>query len=99
MEEDIFPHSRSKDNEDELEEERRLCYVGMTRAEERLYLTAARTRRIYGTVKENELSRFLFEIPDSCKKIDDRGRKAPTNIFGGKGRNYGYGGYRGHRVW
>ncbi len=99
MEEDIFPHSRSKDNEDELEEERRLCYVGMTRAEERLYLTAARSRRIYGTVKENELSRFLFEIPDSCKKIDDRGRKAPTNIFGGKGRNYGYGGYRGHRVW
>ena len=107
MEEDIFPHSRSKDNEDELEEERRLCYVGMTRAEERLYLTAARSRRIYGTVKENELSRFLFEIPDDCKQTDDRGRRKRTDFpggrtfYGGKGRGSygGYGGYRGNRSW
>lgn len=107
MEEDIFPHSRAKDNDDELEEERRLCYVGMTRAEERLYLTAARSRRIYGTVKENELSRFLFEIPDDCKRIDDRGRKkrddfpSGRTFYTGKGRgNYGgYGGYRGNRSW
>ncbi len=105
MEEDIFPHSRSKDNDDELEEERRLCYVGMTRAEERLYLTAARSRRLYGGVVENELSRFLFEIPDSCKKTDDRGKRAKTSRpfyrdYGGRRGSYGgYGGYRGHRSW
>ena len=105
MEEDIFPHSRAKDDPDELEEERRLCYVGMTRAEERLYLTAARSRRIYGTVKENELSRFLFEIPDECKKTDDRGKRSsfrdnPRVFYREKGKYYGgYSGYRGHRSW
>ena len=105
MEEDIFPHSRSKDNPDELEEERRLCYVGMTRAEERLYLTAARSRRIYGTVKSSELSRFLFEIPDDCKKTDDRGKRkifsdSPRTIYT-QGRNQygGYGGNRRNRFW
>ncbi|MBR0279946.1 MAG: ATP-binding domain-containing protein, partial [Synergistaceae bacterium] len=106
LEESIFPHSRSKDSEEELEEERRLCYVGMTRAEERLYLTSARSRRIYGTVKENELSRFLFEIPDECKKTDDRGKRrsriifdGPKPFYGGKGNYGGYSGYRGHRSW
>ena len=106
LEESIFPHSRSKDSEEELEEERRLCYVGMTRAEERLYLTAARSRRIYGTVKENELSRFLFEIPDECKRTDDRGKRrsriifdGPKPFYGGKGNYGGYSGYRGHRSW
>ena len=105
MEEDIFPHSRSKNNEDELEEERRLCYVGMTRAEERLYLTAARSRRIYGTVKSNELSRFLFEIPDDCKKTDDRGKRStfhdkPRIFYSEKGKYYGgYSGNRGNRLW
>ena len=81
MEEDIFPHSRSKESQEELEEERRLCYVGMTRAEERLYLTAARSRRLYGHVVENKFSRFLYEIPDSCKRVDDRGGKVRTSIF------------------
>lgn len=106
MEEDIFPHSRSKDSEDELEEERRLCYVGMTRAEERLYLTAARSRRLYGGVVNNELSRFLFEIPDDYKSTDDRGKRSdfrdkPRTFYSDKGRrNYGgYGGYRGYRSW
>ena len=101
MEENVFPHSRSKDDADELEEERRLCYVGMTRAEERLYLTAARSRRLYGGKMENDLSRFLFEIPDSCKVTDDRGRRAerPRTFFG-KGRGYGgYGNHRGYRSW
>ena len=105
MEEDIFPHSRAKNNEDELEEERRLCYVGMTRAEERLYLTAAKSRRIYGTVKSNELSRFLFEIPDDCKRTDDRGRRkiifdGPKPNYGVKRNQYGgYGGYGRNRFW
>jgi DNA helicase-2/ATP-dependent DNA helicase PcrA len=63
MEEDIFPHSRSGGGQEELEEERRLCYVGMTRAMEKLYLTYARRRRIYGDFKFNPPSRFLGEIP------------------------------------
>jgi DNA helicase-2/ATP-dependent DNA helicase PcrA len=63
MEEDIFPHSRSGGGQEELEEERRLCYVGMTRAMQKLYLTNARRRRIYGAFKFNPPSRFLGEIP------------------------------------
>ncbi len=63
MEEGIFPHKRSMDDEDELEEERRLAYVGITRAEERLYLTAARRRMIYGQSMHHLPSRFLEEIP------------------------------------
>jgi DNA helicase-2/ATP-dependent DNA helicase PcrA len=100
MEEDIFPHSRSKEEEKELEEERRLCYVGMTRAEERLYLTAARRRRLYGGIQENQLSRFLLEIPDGCKKVDDRGKSSrPPRTYGDftlrDSNGYrSYGGYR-----
>ena len=105
MEEDIFPHSRAKDNEDELEEERRLCYVGMTRAEERLYLTAARSRRLYGGVISKGLSRFISEIPDDLKRTDDRGKASSfrdrPRIFYTQERNKygGYGGNRGHRLW
>jgi len=64
MEEDLFPHSRSANGPEELEEERRLCYVGMTRAMEKLYLTHARRRRIFGDYQFNPPSRFLAEIPD-----------------------------------
>src|SRR5262245_7875567 len=62
LEEGVFPHSRSMDDSDELEEERRLCYVGITRAKQRLFLSYALHRRIqgYGT---GEPSRFLLEIP------------------------------------
>jgi DNA helicase-2/ATP-dependent DNA helicase PcrA len=63
MEEGIFPHKRALDDEEELEEERRLAYVGITRAEERLYLTAARRRMIYGQVMHHLPSRFFAEIP------------------------------------
>lgn len=59
LEENLFPINR--DNEDDLEEERRLCYVAMTRAKKRLYLTYARTRRKFGQLQENLPSRFLFE--------------------------------------
>jgi DNA helicase-2/ATP-dependent DNA helicase PcrA len=61
LEEGLFPHSRSEG--EDIEEERRLCYVGMTRAMERLYLTHARRRRIYGSYQYNPPSRFLAEIP------------------------------------
>jgi DNA helicase-2/ATP-dependent DNA helicase PcrA len=63
MEEGLFPHSRSAESEEELEEERRLCYVGMTRAKERLILTHASERRIYGYPQANLISRFVEEIP------------------------------------
>ena len=63
MEEGLLPHSRSLDNEDQLEEERRLCYVGMTRAEKRLYLTRAFRRSIFGATRPGEASRFLRDIP------------------------------------
>lgn len=63
LEEGLFPHSRSMDSEEELEEERRLCYVGVTRAKEQLYLTHTASRRLYGNPVYNMPSRFLKEIP------------------------------------
>ena len=62
LEESIFPHSRAFFDQDELEEERRLCYVGMTRAREELYLTYAAGRMLYGSVQHNPPSRFLADI-------------------------------------
>src|SRR5205807_6641125 len=61
-EEGVFPHSRALD-EGGLEEERRLCYVGITRAERDLYLTFARTRTVFGTRSYGIASRFISEIP------------------------------------
>ena len=63
LEEGLFPHSRSRDDDSELEEERRLCYVGLTRAERRLVLTAAARRRVFGEYQSTSPSRFLSEIP------------------------------------
>jgi len=63
LEEGLFPHSRSSEDEEELEEERRLCYVGMTRARRRLFLTAAGRRRIFGEYQASEPSRFIDEVP------------------------------------
>jgi DNA helicase-2/ATP-dependent DNA helicase PcrA len=62
MEEGLFPHGRSLDTIEDIEEERRLCYVGMTRAKERLYLTSARRRRVFGTERTNSVSRFVREV-------------------------------------
>ena len=63
MEEGLLPHQRSYDSEAELEEERRLCYVGLTRAEEHVYLTHARSRRLYRDLDYRLPSRFIEEIP------------------------------------
>ena len=63
MEDGVFPHMRALTDHDELEEERRLCYVGLTRARERLYLSGARSRMLYGMSTYNQPSRFLREIP------------------------------------
>lgn len=64
MEENIFPHSRSLMDEEEMAEERRLAYVGITRAEKRLFLTHANMRTLYGRTNLNPMSRFIEEIPD-----------------------------------
>jgi DNA helicase II / ATP-dependent DNA helicase PcrA len=69
MEEGVFPHSRSLMEEDEMEEERRLAYVGITRAEEQLYLTNAQMRTLFGQTKMNPVSRFIQEIP--AELLDD----------------------------
>ncbi|MBN4066558.1 UvrD-helicase domain-containing protein [Simkania negevensis] len=63
MEEQLFPHINSKHNEEAIEEERRLCYVGMTRAKQLLYMTCAHTRHLWGTQHYMRPSRFLKEIP------------------------------------
>ena len=65
MEEGLFPLSRAMDNDEELEEERRLAYVGMTRAEKVLYLTAAQSRLLYGRYQHNMMSRFVDEIDNN----------------------------------
>src|SRR5699024_3617681 len=64
MEENIFPHSRSIMDEEEMAEERRLAYVGITRAEKRLFLTHANMRTLYGKTNMNPMSRFIEEIPE-----------------------------------
>jgi DNA helicase-2/ATP-dependent DNA helicase PcrA len=64
MEDGVFPHMRSLTDPDQLEEERRLCYVGITRARERLYLLDAWARSLWGGVSYNRPSRFLAEVPD-----------------------------------
>lgn len=64
MEEGLFPHSRSLMDRGELEEERRLCYVGMTRAKEKLFLTYAKRRLFFGQRATNTVSRFVLELPE-----------------------------------
>lgn len=78
MEEGLFPLSRASESDDELEEERRLAYVGMTRAEEQLYLTAARSRLLYGRYQHNAPSRFVSEIDQSL--IEHVGQSFQTVI-------------------
>ena len=68
MEEGLFPHQRSSEEPGRMEEERRLCYVGITRAREQLVVTSAEVRRLYGNESYNMLSRFVREIPDELKQ-------------------------------
>lgn len=65
MEEDLFPHINSRESQDQIEEERRLCYVGMTRAKKQLFMTRARYRVIWGIPKYTSISRFVKEIEPS----------------------------------
>jgi DNA helicase-2/ATP-dependent DNA helicase PcrA len=66
VEEGLFPHKMSADDPDRLEEERRLCYVGITRAMKKLFISYAETRRLYGAETHNTVSRFVREIPVEC---------------------------------
>ena len=79
MEEGLFPHSRSADIDEEIEEERRLCYVGMTRARQLLYLTNTLSREIYGVRQESRQSRFMREIdPALIRRIAPERHTAPV---------------------
>ncbi len=73
LEEGLFPHSRAGEDEEEIEEERRLCYVGMTRAQSALVLTSAARRRVFGEYQGTQPSRFLDEVPSELVE-----RIAPT---------------------
>ncbi len=82
LEEGLLPHSRSMESEEELEEERRLCYVGITRAQRKLYLLRAFRRSVWGNSGPTTASRFLREIPDrlvdSAAKLGPQGQPART---------------------
>jgi len=78
LEDGVFPHVRALGDPKELEEERRLCYVGITRAEERLYLTRAWSRNLWGQNNFNGPSRFLSEIPASLTHKTKRTRRSAT---------------------
>ncbi len=88
MEEYLFPHARALESEQEMEEERRLCYVGITRAQQQLYLTYADHRNIFGNYTSNMPSRFLDEIPDSLVEHVDL---TPGNLWNSRSsKNLGY---------
>jgi DNA helicase-2/ATP-dependent DNA helicase PcrA len=96
MEENVFPHVRSLGDPDQLDEERRLCYVGITRARERLYLCHAWCRNLFGSTQYNPASRFLAEVPEQLVRLTGRthpGRSAAarerqlaSGVVGGPGR-------------
>ncbi|PQZ54986.1 DNA helicase PcrA [Bacillus sp. MYb209] len=86
LEEGIFPHTRSLMEEDEMQEERRLAYVGITRAEEELYLSNAQMRTLFGRTSMNAASRFITEIPaELVEPLNETAPKRETS-FGAKGR-------------
>ena len=93
MEEGIFPGYKSISEPKELEEERRLCYVGITRAKENLFLTCSKQRTIFGSTSCNQVSRFLKEIPSELLDGYDQalGEKQEKNIFGDSKYSWTYG--------
>jgi DNA helicase II / ATP-dependent DNA helicase PcrA len=86
LEEGLFPHSRASEDEAELEEERRLCYVGITRARRELFLTSARRRRVFGEYQSTEPSRFLDEIPPQLLRTEE----SPSDVQPAAARGWGY---------
>jgi DNA helicase-2/ATP-dependent DNA helicase PcrA len=114
MEDGIFPHNRSMRSRDELEEERRLCYVGMTRAQTELFLTHAYTRTLFGMKERQIISRFMREIPDELfvapvkapePKVEEpvhrvrRDPLAPRPAAPSKKSPFAHGDYVKHRIF
>jgi ATP-dependent DNA helicase UvrD/PcrA len=95
LEEGLFPHSRSSDDEAELEEERRLCYVGLTRAQKRLVLTSAARRRVFGDYHSTQPSRFIEEIPATLIEEVPSAYAPPQRSFPQYDTYPRGGGYRG----
>ena len=92
MEEGIFPGYKSINEPGELEEERRLCYVGITRAKEKLLLTCARQRTIFGSTSCNAVSRFLKEIPSTMLDgADEAFEESPNSRFSDERYEWSYG--------
>ena len=95
MEEGIFPGSSAQYDQEELEEERRLCYVAMTRAKEKLTLTNCWQRMLYGRTSSNRASRFLDEIPEENMRWESK----PEPRFGGMEHDSTFGGDRYEEGW
>ncbi len=100
LEEEIFPGSQSiYGGEAEMEEERRLMYVGITRAKRKLYITNAYTRMLFGQTKRGRVSRFVRELPDDCLEVKGYSPFTAPSGYGNSGGSYGssygssYGGY------
>ncbi|MGI6161151.1 MAG: ATP-dependent helicase [Christensenellales bacterium] len=91
MEENIFPSSRSLHDEDKLEEERRLCYVGITRAEQRIFLSYAALRMLFGSTMYNLPSRFLAEIDDSLIEVAAASKSVVTSASAPRTRQESWG--------
>jgi DNA helicase-2/ATP-dependent DNA helicase PcrA len=89
LEDGVFPHLRSIGDPDQLEEERRLAYVGITRARERLYLSHAWSRTLYGSTQYNPPSRFLDEIPEGLVEVVEGGRRGSRRTAGAGAASYG----------
>lgn len=91
MEDGIFPSSRSIDAPSELEEERRLAYVGITRAKEKLYITHAQQRMLFGSTQRNFMSRFIKEIDKDCiDRLDGTKKEENQSSEGISSSNYSY---------
>ncbi|HAF23730.1 MAG TPA: ATP-dependent DNA helicase Rep [Blastocatellia bacterium] len=97
LEDGLFPHSRSATDPAELEEERRLCYVAMTRAERFLYVTHAMKRRVYGEELASEPSQFLNEMPLDLMEDLSRGKSWLSFARGSSAIDYEHGEYRKER--
>jgi DNA helicase-2/ATP-dependent DNA helicase PcrA len=96
MEEGIFPHSRSMNSISELEEERRLCYVGITRAREKVFLSSSQSHSIYGDTSFRTVSRFINEIPPDLV-IDENRIESESMKQGTAAEKNGYGGYYSYK--
>jgi len=90
LEEGVFPHSRSLDDFDQLEEERRLCYVGMTRGMEKLYITRAQRRMLFNNTNFNPPARFLDDLPADVIKTGEKERQTKRFVDDWDDEEFGF---------